>query len=86
MDMQTLGSALTKIGTVLAVAGGLCFAGIFLIVLLNGSWPDFLEPVRSRYEMLGNMTGGFAFIIELIVFVGPGLALVAFGENLRDST
>lgn len=83
--MKDLGATLEKVGTTLAVLGGLCFAGIFLIVIVNGTWPDFLEPVRRRYGMISDFAGGFAFVIELFLFIGPGLLIAALGQKLQNS-
>lgn len=83
--MNKLGAALERIGMALAILGGACFAAIFLIVIVNGSWPDFLEPVRSRYALANNLVGEFAFVVEILCFTGPGLLISALGAKLQNS-
>ena len=83
--MNKLGAILEKLGTALAAIGGICFAGIFLIVLLNGTWPEFLEPVRNCYAAISDLVGSLAFLVELVIFVGPGLLVALAGQSLRNS-
>lgn len=80
-----MGEAIQKLGIALACIGGICFASIFIVVIANGSWPNFLEPVRSRFELIDDFVGGFAFIVELFLFVGPGLLIAAVGEKLKSA-
>ena len=76
-------SAIERIGQALAVLGGVTFAGIFLIVLVNGTWPAFLHPVQHRFALASDFFGSYAFIVELMIFVGPGLLLAFIGQKLR---
>ncbi len=64
------------------VGGAALFAGMFVIVLINGRWPAFLEPVRSRFALASDLLGNFAFIVELGVFVGPGFLVAWLGERM----
>jgi len=75
---------IAKLGQMLMVAGGASLALIFLIVMVNGSWPDFLEPVRSRFELGSNLLGIFWFPVLLGIFVGPGLAIQYLGEKINS--
>ncbi len=54
------------------MAGGLTLAGIFLVVLLNRRWPEFLHPVRNFFGLIANWVGDWAFIVEVWLFIGPG--------------
>ncbi|MEN0654230.1 MULTISPECIES: hypothetical protein [Hyphobacterium] len=79
-----------KLGAVLDVLGkallyfsiGLAAAG-FLIVLIAGQWPGWLEPVRMRLELGSNLLGPFWWPVLVGIVVGPGLALQSIAENLR---
>jgi hypothetical protein len=80
--MRQLGNFLDFIGKALFAIGALLFAGIFLVVLINGKWPLFLEPVRSRFSLASDFLGPFTFIVEAIIFVGPGLLLRWIGQRI----
>jgi hypothetical protein len=77
------GYALEKIGLGLLYIGGASFVGVFAIVLLNGRWSDFLSPIRDLFGFLSSWAGNFAFIIELWLFIGPGLALYWIGRRMQ---
>jgi len=73
------------VGLWLATLGGLAFASVFLVVLVNGTWPTFLQPVRSLFEILGaSLLGDWAFIVEIWIFIGPGMLIYWLGERLQD--
>ncbi len=78
--MDKLGQLLERVGHGLMLLGATAFAAILLIVMLYGEWPQFLEPVQSRFRLLGQILGDGAFIAELAIFLGPG-ALVWFAGN-----
>ena len=80
--MSTIGNLLIRVGNGLAVIGGIAFLSIFAIVLLNGSWPDFLRPVQSRFAIITQFAGSLAFIVELGLFVGPGLLVALLGQKM----
>jgi hypothetical protein len=80
--MRAFGRELTRIGYGLAAIGLILFVGIFVIVLANGSWPQFLEPVRARFAIISDFVGGFALIVEGAIFVGPGILIAWLGQHL----
>lgn len=80
--MQKLGQLLQRIGQGLMILGGGSLAVIFLIVIVAGSWPDFLHPVQSRFQLISQFLGEFAFIAELALFVGPGAIVWWTGEKI----
>ena len=71
------------IGMALIVLGAGTYASIFLIVLINGTWPSFLYPVQSRFRIASYFLGNFAFIAEVLLFVAPGLLLKMIAEWLE---
>lgn len=81
--MERSENVIERIGFSLAVLGGLAFASIFIIVLVNGSWPDFLWPVQSRFAIISDFVGPWAFAVELFIFIGPGLLVYLIGQRLR---
>jgi hypothetical protein len=50
--------------------------------MLNGSWPDFLYPVRIRFQMGAEFLGGLWFPALLGIFIGPGLLIHWLGTRL----
>ncbi len=72
-----------RTGFSLAVLGGIAFASIFVIVFVNGSWPDFLWLVQSQFAIIFDFVGPWAFAVELFIFVGPGLLVYFIGQRLR---
>lgn len=74
-----------RIGQLLAILGGVTLAGIFLVVLVNGTWPAFLRPVQQRFALASDFFGSAAFIVELLVFVGPGLLISYLGQRFRKT-
>ena len=83
--MMTTGKLLRQAGRALFYLGLAALAGIFIIVLVNSTWPAFLKPVQTLFAALTDIVGGFAFVIEGLIFLGPGLALVKLGEALEAS-
>lgn len=80
-----IAAGISKLGQLLVVLGVVALASIFLIVLVNGSWPEFLGPVRSRFEVGSRFLGEFWFPVLVGLFVGPGFAIYSFGEWLKKS-
>lgn len=58
-----MGALAKRIGGAVFWAGAAAFAGIFLIVMFNGTWPGFLKPVQSLFATLTHLS------------VAPGLPL-----------
>ena len=77
-----MGSSLRRLGIWLFYVGLAAFAGIFIIVMFNGTWPIFLSPVKILFSTLSNYVGGWALIVEGWLFLGPGILLVKFGDAL----
>lgn len=73
-----------QIGAYLGMAGGAIFVGIFVIVLLNGGWPNFLKPIPNLYATISDWTGDAAILIEMWLFIGPGALLYFRGKALSD--
>ncbi len=78
-------NAIEQLGIILAWLGGLAYAGIFVIVLLNGSWPVFLRPVQARFALASELLGSFSFVLQALIFVGPGLLVNYVGQRLRKN-
>jgi len=76
---------LERLGQALAILGGAVLALVIVAVIINGRWPHFLEPVRSRFELISGLLGGYAIIVEGLCFVGPGLLIAWVGGYLKDS-
>jgi hypothetical protein len=72
-----------RAGVALAVLGAISLGGIFLIVLSNGSWPDFLSPIKDLFRTLGDHIGDWALIVEFWIFVLPGLVVYGLGRVAR---
>lgn len=79
----SIARSIAKIGQILMIIGGIALASIFLIVLINGSWPDYLQPIRSRFEIGSKFLGDFWFPALIGIFIGPGMAVTWFGEKLN---
>ena len=73
-----------QIGAYLGIAGGAIFVGIFLVVLLNGGWPDFLEPIQNLYGFVSSWIGDAAIVVEAWIFIGPGALLYYLGKSLGE--
>lgn len=67
------------------VVGGLAFVGVFLIVIVNGHWPAFLQPVKTYYSNVSAMLGDLALIVEIWTFLGPGGLIYLLGSRLADA-
>ncbi len=83
--MRPIGEFLERAGYGLALVGGIVFASVFAIVLVNGSWPDFLRPIQARFVIISDILGPFTFMAELVLFVGPGFLVVLLGQKLKGS-
>jgi hypothetical protein len=66
------------------MAGGLVLALIFLTVLLNGHWPDFLRPVQLMFQTISSVFGSFALVLEVWIFIGPGAVIYLVGQKLAE--
>ncbi len=82
---KRLGKNIELLGTATAIIGGIALASIFIIVMINGSWPDFLRPFQATAQTLSSFLGGFVFPVEVAIFVGPGMLIRFFGEKLQES-
>lgn len=83
--MNLIAVSISKLGQALVVLGIVALAAILLIVLVNGSWLEFLEPIRSRFEVGSHFLGSFWFPALLGLFVGLGFSIYSFGEWLKKS-
>jgi hypothetical protein len=75
---------LERIGFALAILGGALFAAIFIVVLVSGSWPQFLDPVRERFKIISSFLGSFTFVAEVLIFLGPGGLVLMLGQWLQE--
>ena len=82
--MRELGTVLERFGKAIAIAGGVLFTFVFVIVLLNGRWPQFLRPVQILFAYLIAYLDGFSFVAEIIIFLGPGAAIILVGQWMQD--
>lgn len=73
-----------QFGAYLGMAGGAVFIGIFVIVLLNGCWPDFLKLIQNLYGVISDWTGEAAIVIEMWLFIGPGALIYYWGKSLGE--
>jgi hypothetical protein len=76
---------LERIGGWLIIIGFAAFAGVFLVVIVNATWPEFLRPVQSLYAGISDIFGSVAIIIEAWLFVGPGFLIKYIGTRQRKS-
>lgn len=83
MGPKKAGAIVEKAGTYLMLAGAACIAGIFLIVLVNGTWPDFLAPIQDRARLISDVVGNLVILVWTIVFFGPGYLVQLFGQWLQ---
>jgi hypothetical protein len=73
-----------QLGAYLGLTGGALLAAIFVLVLVNGSWPAFLQPVQNLFGAISHWAGDFALIAEIWLFVGPGVLLYYWGKHLAE--
>lgn len=78
--MKRAARALRIAGYTLAALGGLAWAALFLIVMIHGSWPDWLGFAQRSFAAIHDLTGPFAFAAELMILCGPGFLAAAIGE------
>lgn len=78
-----MGGLVRRLGGWLFYAGIAAFAGIFIIVMINGTWPALLYPVKALFATLNDWVGGFAIIVEGWLFLGPGLLLIWLGKAME---
>jgi hypothetical protein len=78
-----VGRLIEIIGIVLAWIGGVALAVVLLIVFVNGTWPGFLRPVKALFGVISELVGSFAFTVEVVAFIGPGLLVMALGQKLK---
>jgi hypothetical protein len=76
--------AVERSGIYVAVGGVALLAGIFLVVFVNGSWPETLSPVRALFQFLGDTIGDWAVIAEVGIFAAPGLVIYGVGRLLNQ--
>jgi len=64
--------------------GGLLIAAIFLVVLINGQWPEFLSPIQNAARGISDFIGGLVWLVWVAVFIGPGFLVHSLGEILAS--
>ena len=78
-----MGKNIRRLGAAPFYVGLASFAGIFIVVMLNGTWPAILHPVKALFSTLNDYVGGWAIIIEGWLFLGPGLFLIWLGNEIQ---
>ena len=73
-----------RLGAYLGIIGGTALAMIFLTVLTNGRWPEFLKPIQNLFGLISNWTGSFALVAEIWLFIGPGALIYYWGKSLTE--
>lgn len=76
--------ACEAIGTGLIAIGWGGVAVVFLIVLVNGEWPHYFQPVRIRLKIGADFFGPFWFPVFVALVSGPGVLLQWLGERIRE--
>jgi hypothetical protein len=84
MSPKLLGKQVEKLGSVLMMIGGVCIVGIFLAVLVNGSWPDYLSPVQAHARAISDVVGGLVWLAWVAAFIGPGFLVQLLGHWLQS--
>jgi len=83
MGPKKVDALLERAGRHLMLVGVASIAGIFLIVLVNGTWPEFLIPVKDRASLIADLVGDFVIVVWGLVFVGPGFLVQSLGQWLQ---
>jgi hypothetical protein len=78
-----MASILKRIGMVLFYVGLATLAGIFVIVVVNGTWPGFLKPAQWLFSAVSGYVGDFAIVVQGLLFLGPGILLFKAGEAME---
>jgi hypothetical protein len=82
--MAMAGPLLERVGKWLTMAGGIALLGIFAVVMINGHWPSWLQPVRAAFSGVASVLGEGAIVVEGLAFVGPGLVIMWIGQHLVE--
>lgn len=82
---RKLGRPMERLGGYMMFAGGVSIAIIFLIVLVNGSWPSFLEPVQNAARGIGDTVGDLVWLFWVAAFIGPGFIVQQIGIKIGRS-
>ena len=81
--MHNFGNALERIGKWLVALGVLSAIIVMIIVVVNGTWPEFLHPVQHHLQLLYSMVGSLNMVVIGIALVGPGIAINALGTWMK---
>jgi hypothetical protein len=73
-----------RAGGITAMMGGAALAAIFLVVMVNGKWPQAFAPVKQAFASIAGWIGGAAIVAEVWIFIGPGVLLMWLGRRMRD--
>ncbi len=82
--MRIVGIALEQLGHALMWAGGVAYLGVSFSVVMSGSWPPLLEPVRTWLETENLPLGPVAFVLGLFAVLAPGFLIALAGKDSRD--
>ncbi len=73
-----------QLGAYLSIIGGVALVLVFLTVVVNGTWPQFLKPIQNLFGLISAWIGSFALIAEVWLFIGPGVLIYYWGKSLTE--
>jgi hypothetical protein len=78
-----MGKFLQSLGLAVGIASAAALAGVFLFVLANGSWPNFLMPIGELLAGLRRFFGKDTLLILFGIFVVPGSFIYWIGSSME---
>ena len=82
--MRIVGVVLEQLGHALMWAGGALYLGVSFSIVMNGSWPPLLEPVRAWLETQNLPLGTVAFVLGLFAVLAPGFLIALAGKDIQS--
>ncbi len=56
----------------------------FIVILINGTWPDAMRPIQRLFQALHGALGSFAWLVQVAIFAGPGTIVWWLADYLED--
>lgn len=56
----------------------------FIVILINGTWPDAMRPIQHLFQTLHGTLGPFAWLVQVAIFAGPGALAWWLADYLED--